>query len=75
MHEARRMGVRLIAYDSPGHGGSTPMRDRIVEDAARDIATIADTSGLDRFAVMGHSGGGPHSLVPRLVGEFGIPEL
>ena len=62
VHEARRMGIRLIAYDRPGYGGSTPMRGRSVADAARDIATISDTLGLDRFAVMGHSGGGPHSL-------------
>ena len=30
--------------------------------AAADIAAIADALGLSRFAVMGHSGGGPHAL-------------
>ena len=30
--------------------------------AAADVAGIADALGIDRFAVMGHSGGGPHAL-------------
>jgi pimeloyl-ACP methyl ester carboxylesterase len=62
VEEARRMGIRLIGYDRPGYGGSTPKRGRTVADGARDVAAIADALGVDRFAVMGHSGGGPHSL-------------
>ena len=30
--------------------------------AALDVATVADALSMDRFAVMGHSGGGPHAL-------------
>ena len=30
--------------------------------AAADVSDIADALGLSRFAVMGHSGGGPHAL-------------
>lgn len=30
--------------------------------AAADVAAIADALGIGRFAVMGHSGGGPHAL-------------
>ena len=30
--------------------------------AAADVASIADALGIDRFAVMGDSGGGPHAL-------------
>jgi pimeloyl-ACP methyl ester carboxylesterase len=33
-----------------------------VADAARDVAAIADALGIDRFAVVGRSGGGPHAL-------------
>ncbi|MDR7276651.1 alpha/beta fold hydrolase [Catenuloplanes atrovinosus] len=59
---ANRLGVRLIGYDRPGYGGSTPVPGRDVASAARDAATVADALGVDRFAVLGHSGGGPHAL-------------
>lgn len=57
-----RLGVRLITFDRPGYGGSDRLRDRHVADAAADVATIADAYGLERFAVAGRSGGGPHAL-------------
>jgi pimeloyl-ACP methyl ester carboxylesterase len=57
-----RLGVRLIAYDRPGYGGSDRHRGRSVADAAADVAAIAEGLGLDRFAVVGRSGGGPHAL-------------
>jgi pimeloyl-ACP methyl ester carboxylesterase len=56
------LGVRLIAYDRPGYGGSSPLPGRRVADAATDVAAIADALDLDRFAVIGRSGGGPHAL-------------
>jgi pimeloyl-ACP methyl ester carboxylesterase len=55
-------GIRWVSYDRPGYGGSTPRPGRDVASAARDVAAIADALGIDRFAVMGHSGGGPHAL-------------
>jgi len=33
-----------------------------VASAAADVSSIADALGIDQFAVMGHSGGGPHAL-------------
>lgn len=30
--------------------------------AAGDVASVADALGIDRFAVLGHSSGGPHAL-------------
>jgi pimeloyl-ACP methyl ester carboxylesterase len=57
-----RLGVRWIGYDRPGYGGSAPAPGRDVASGARYTAKIADELGLDRFAVLGHSGGGPHAL-------------
>jgi pimeloyl-ACP methyl ester carboxylesterase len=57
-----RHGVRWITYDRPGYGLSDPLVGRSVADAPADIAAIADGLGLDRFAVVGGSGGAPHAL-------------
>ncbi|CCK30389.1 alpha/beta hydrolase fold protein [Streptomyces davaonensis JCM 4913] len=59
---AARLGIRWVSYDRPGYGGSTPHPGRDIASAAADVAAIADTLGIDRFAVLGHSGGGPHAL-------------
>ena len=60
--QAHRLGLRWLGYDRPGYGGSTPNPDRDVASAAADVAAIADALGIDQFAVMGASGGGPHAL-------------
>jgi pimeloyl-ACP methyl ester carboxylesterase len=60
--DAARLGLRWIGYDRPGYGGSSPHAGRDVAAAARDVADIADRLGIERFAVVGHSGGGPHAL-------------
>jgi pimeloyl-ACP methyl ester carboxylesterase len=59
---AAATGLRLLAYDRPGYGGSAPQPDRSVADAAADVAAIADRLQVGRFAVWGASGGGPHAL-------------
>jgi pimeloyl-ACP methyl ester carboxylesterase len=56
------VGARVIAYDRPGYGGSDRHRGRRVVDCVSDVADIADALGVERFAVTGGSGGGPHSL-------------
>ncbi|HEY1177234.1 MAG TPA: alpha/beta hydrolase, partial [Phytomonospora sp.] len=56
------LGVRLITYDRPGFGDSTPMPGRRVADAADDILAIATALDLGRFPIFGVSGGGPHAL-------------
>ncbi len=60
--DADRLGLRWIGYDRPGYGGSTEQPGRDLASAAGDIAAIADHLGIERFAVMGHSGGGAHAL-------------
>ena len=59
---AERLGLRWVGHDRPGYGGSSPQPGRAVAAVADDAAAVADALALDRFAVMGHSGGGPHAL-------------
>ncbi len=59
---ARRLNIRWVSHDRPGYGGSSPLPDRDVASAARDVQQIADALGIGKFGAMGHSGGGPHAL-------------
>ena len=54
-------GLRLIAVDRPGFGRSDPKRDRALLDWPGDIEQLADALSLERFAVVGASGGGPYA--------------
>jgi pimeloyl-ACP methyl ester carboxylesterase len=56
------VGARVITYDRPGYGGSDRFRGRRVVDCVADVSAIADSVGIQRFAVIGGSWGGPHSL-------------
>ena len=58
---ARVSGVRLIAIDRPGMGLSTFQPSRGFVDWPDDVVEVAATLGLDRFAVLGISGGGPYA--------------
>src|SRR5690349_18108964 len=70
--DAAARGLRLIAYDRPGYGGSTPKPGRAVADCAADVRAICAGLGISRLAMWGISGGGPHvlacaALLPGLV--------
>jgi pimeloyl-ACP methyl ester carboxylesterase len=54
-------GVRVISVDRPGIGGSDPQPGRRVLDWPRDVAELADSLGVERFAVLGFSFGGPYA--------------
>jgi pimeloyl-ACP methyl ester carboxylesterase len=60
--DLHKLGVRLIAYDRPGYGGSDRHPHRRILDAAEDVAVIAGHLKLDRYSVVGRSGGAPHAL-------------
>jgi len=62
IEDARSRGIRLISYDRPGYGGSTPRAGRTVASAVQDVDAIAKVLGLNRLLVWGVSGGGPHAL-------------
>jgi len=55
-----RVGARLICVDRPGYGESSFQPGRRILDWPEDIAHLADILGMDKFAVAGHSGGGPY---------------
>jgi pimeloyl-ACP methyl ester carboxylesterase len=59
---ADQLGLRWVSYDRPGYGGSTPLPGRDIASGAADTAAVADALGIERLAVVGHSGGGPHAL-------------
>jgi len=54
--------ARLISVDRPGFGASDAQPNRRILDWPRDVAHLADHLGLDRFAVVAWSGGGPFGL-------------
>jgi pimeloyl-ACP methyl ester carboxylesterase len=62
LEDAAQHGIRLMSYDRPGYGGSTPQPGRTVADCAADVRSIAEALGIERLAVWGASGGGPHAL-------------
>jgi pimeloyl-ACP methyl ester carboxylesterase len=59
---AEHNGIRLIGIDRPGIGSSTPFQYDNVVAFADDLATVADTLGVDKMAIVGLSGGGPYTL-------------
>ena len=70
--DAAARGLRLIGYDRPGYGGSSPQPGRTVADCAADVRAICESLGITRLVSWGISGGGPHllataALLPDLV--------
>lgn len=59
---ARRLGLRIIAPDRPGIGHSDPVPLASVVEYATELERLADALSIDRFVVLGYSGGGPYGL-------------
>jgi len=57
----QQLGIRMIALDRPGFGLSDFQEDRSYLDWPDDVIELADHLGIDRFAVLGWSSGGPHA--------------
>ena len=63
IHQAAlQRGFRIITVERPGTGVSTDHRYERIADFAPDIEVLVDDLGLDRFGVVGLSGGGPYTL-------------
>ena len=60
---AQRLGIRIISPDRPGFGLSDFKRKRRILDWPDDVIELVDTLNIDKFAVLGLSGGGPYALV------------
>jgi pimeloyl-ACP methyl ester carboxylesterase len=58
---AREANARIIAADRPGYGLSGFQRLRRILDWPDDVTALADALRIDRFAVLGVSGGGPYA--------------
>jgi pimeloyl-ACP methyl ester carboxylesterase len=72
-----QLGVRLIGIDRPGMGLSSFQAGRRLLDWPEDVVELADYLKLDRFAVVGFSGGGPYALacayqIPQRLTSCGI---
>jgi pimeloyl-ACP methyl ester carboxylesterase len=55
-------GARIVAVDRPGVGLSDPLPGRTLTAFVDDVETLADHLGIDRFGVLGYSGGGSYAL-------------
>jgi pimeloyl-ACP methyl ester carboxylesterase len=55
-------GLRIVALDRPGYGLSDFQPGRRILDWPADVAAAADELGIERFGVLGSSGGGPYAL-------------
>ena len=89
IHDAEGAGFRLISYDRPGLGQSTPQPGRQVADSITDVKAIVDSLEIDRIAVWGSSGGGPYAVAAAAglsdivtsvclfspIGPYGTPQL
>lgn len=58
---ATALDVRLIVPDRPGMGLSDFKPGRRLLDWPADVLDLADALGIERFAVLGFSGGGPYA--------------
>lgn len=59
---AEKLGIRWVSCDRPSYGGSSDQPGRDVAASAADVAVVVDRLGIDRFAALGTSGGGPSAL-------------
>lgn len=57
------LGLRVICPDRPGMGGSDFQPGRRLTDWPGDVTALAEALRLERFAVLGNSGGAPYVAV------------
>ena len=58
---ARKHGLRVIAPDRAGVGDSDDRPDHSIAGHVEDAVALLDHLGVEKFAVLGFSGGGPYA--------------
>jgi pimeloyl-ACP methyl ester carboxylesterase len=74
---SRETHIRFIGIDRPGYGLSSPKAGRTVIDWADDVIELADLLDIQRFSILGVSGGGPYAAacaykIPHRLDKVGI---
>ncbi len=69
--------IRIIAPDRPGSGLSDFQPNRRFMDWPKDVVNLANHLKLERFAILGYSGGGPYAVacalaIPERITKVGI---
>ena len=59
---AQRLGIRIVSVDRPGYGLSDFEPHRRMSAWPDDVLQLTRSLGVERFAVIGVSGGGPYAL-------------
>ncbi|KAL9637421.1 MAG: hypothetical protein Q9164_002193 [Protoblastenia rupestris] len=67
---AKKLNVRIICPDRPGHGLSSFQPDRKLGDYPNDISQLAKHLGTAQYNVFGQSGGGPYAVAC----AYGLPK-
>jgi len=71
------LNTRLIVVDRPGYGLSDFQAHRTLLGWPDDVSQLADALGLERFSVLGYSGGGPYAAacafkIPQRLSRAGL---
>src|SRR4030065_1994205 len=74
---AQKLNLRVIGPDRPGIGLSDYQEGRRIRDWPKDVTALADSLGLERFAMLSYSMGGPYGLataasIPQRLTKVGI---
>ena len=65
--KAKQYGFRFISVERPGMGHTLAVSKRHMSDAGNDILLLADMLNIDKFGVMGWSGGGAPAIATAYV--------
>lgn len=62
LNEGADRGLRHLTYSRPGYDGSDRLPGRSFADCVADVVALVDELEVEKFHVLGCSGGAPHAL-------------